>query len=927
MSISTYGQLTALGFARKPYVNTLIANTVESTQTAANLAVAAWTSSMDPAETLPAISQSAHYGTIVAQTIYDTSKDSDGGAWIKRCQDKSWYKETLGGDRWIGQRASNAAAWTAAGSATGAVYQSTADGKFYTPTSSSTQTEVFRGISAEFPAVAWAVAEAGRVVVYDLAAPGVPMWMVFKSGAGKVLSSTGTLSGIASINGHLLVSCVGSAGLAQINFAADYQFLRLNVTSAYNGCNVVNRNLATVDYVSGSTVGVVNQTVNSVAITYLPTSPVDPATGLKVPTIAVATAGGVSVIKDDGSVVSRGYTSNSATSIAITGQRVSVGSISNGGKYGAEYLLSNFTTSTIATIDSTDSQRVASYGPTTIPTTLVGNTFNINGLFVVKDAKSIFGGPSGASILYRNDATPAKGMVAYVTQQYNTGYMPGDIRGAYLSDVTAETVTGSGELVTNGTFADASNLTLSGATVAGGTLNFASASIDTATFTGGTALVAGKTYVAVFSIATSTASFGVRLLVNSVLISADIYYTTAGTYTVTFVSPSTGNFGMARATVAHTGTVSIDNISVKLAEPDRSVKNKGMVINGSLVKTSLGTAGSSLVAYSGFSAANYLEQPFSSDLDFGTGNFCVMGWAVPDASGTDYMLERCPVGDTTTPRIECYSISNVPGLYLKGASSVVTVTSTFTATSGVPYFYCAGLRSGTAFISINGGTEVTASASGIGTLTNTAAVTRLGLRPSTSASPWGGSLALWRISATAPSADQIAQIYRDELPLLQGANCVIAGTSPAVTALAYSDKTDVLSVGTSQYRSDFKGLQRINAVAGAVTSLAAGGEAIATNGTLYQPAISLRDELARKDEQLAAYGQDPVFFEYDAVTSQVAFVLPKGYKTLAVYSAGTLKRVGSTKDYQVGTDGYAETVTFAVAPGNTVWVSIMAIKG
>ena len=46
-------------------------------------------------------------------------------------------------------------------------------------------------------------------------------------------------------------------------------------------------------------------------MTVLPNAPIDDATGLPVPTIAVATDGGVSVIKDDGSVVditASGYT-------------------------------------------------------------------------------------------------------------------------------------------------------------------------------------------------------------------------------------------------------------------------------------------------------------------------------------------------------------------------------------------------------------------------------------------------------------------------------------------------------------------------------------------------------------------------------------------------------------------------------------------
>ena len=41
-------------------------------------------------------------------------------------------------------------------------------------------------------------------------------------------------------------------------------------------------------------------------MTVLPNAPIDAATGLPVPTIAVATDGGVSVIKDDGTVVDIG---------------------------------------------------------------------------------------------------------------------------------------------------------------------------------------------------------------------------------------------------------------------------------------------------------------------------------------------------------------------------------------------------------------------------------------------------------------------------------------------------------------------------------------------------------------------------------------------------------------------------------------------
>jgi hypothetical protein len=71
-------------------------------------------------------------------------------------------------------------------------------------------------------------------------------------------------------------------------------------------------------------------------------------------------------------------------------------------------------------------------------------------------------------------------------------------------------------------------------------------------------------------------------------------------------------------------------------------------------------------------------------------------------------------------------------------------------------------------------------------------------------------MALWRISATAPTPAQIAKIHEDERKLFQpGAHCTLYGTSDAVTALAHDPKSNLLHVGTSAGRSTFDGLQRV----------------------------------------------------------------------------------------------------------------------
>jgi hypothetical protein len=92
------------------------------------------------------------------------------------------------------------------------------------------------------------------------------------------------------------------------------------------------------------------------------------------------------------------------------------------------------------------------------------------------------------------------------------------------------------------------------------------------------------------------------------------------------------------------------------------------------------------------------------------------------------------------------------------------------------------------------------------------------------------SLALFRISATVPTAEQIAKMYRDEKHLFQeGAQATLYGTSDAVTALAYDDDTELLHVGTSAGRSVFQGLRRVNNTTDAV-----GAAISASNGLVAE---------------------------------------------------------------------------------------------
>ena len=93
-----------------------------------------------------------------------------------------------------------------------------------------------------------------------------------------------------------------------------------------------------------------------------------------------------------------------------------------------------------------------------------------------------------------------------------------------------------------------------------------------------------------------------------------------------------------------------------------------------------------------------------------------------------------------------------------------------------------------------------------------------------------GPLALFRASATAPTAEQIAKMYNDEKQLFAtNAKATLYGTSDAVTALAYDDDTELLHVGTSAGRSVFQGLNRVDNTTDAV-----GAAISASNGLVAE---------------------------------------------------------------------------------------------
>jgi len=735
--------------------------------------------------------------TAVDVFVYDTSKDSDGGAWRKRTQGTSWYNETL-----------------------------------------NTST---RGSRKEFPAVAVIVAENLKVTIYDGDDPAMPMWMVFNlvqvdfTVANLVADgSSGTVKAVTMNNGYMVLAVGGTAngGAIKLNFLTEISRYYRTIGSSYTGAiyqgNISKRNNGKGYIGNEQEFAIVNADANDVAMTVLPNAPIDSATGLPIPTIAIASDGGISVIKDDGSVVDI-VNSNSSFNVchSITLNESGRLSFVNGYSLGINswvYVFNSLPTAdnviTINTKTGSTQNADAMYdarGASSVAEDLVliGGQDDINAT-----TERAVGVTAGLTLLDENTTTPSEGSVAYITSDYNTGYMVGDIKLAALSDTDDTDVVGS-ELVTNGTFdTDLTGWTdisvgTGSASVTSGQLELIRTDINNRGFiTQALTVVVGATYVLQITEVSGSAYVGVGYTDVGTTYLAEVLATGVNTYQFT----PTGTTVYVNVRGVADGTQVVDNISVRLADADRSVNANGLQVHGTITKNPVAT-GADLVAYSGFSATNYLEQPYNSDLDFGTGDFSYMGWVKMGSITYETMLDRYD-GSTTATWFNIIKLNGALAAYIGGWK-----ISSFTMPSGSWIFVVASRKSGVFTLHADG--EQVYSVASTTNITSSGAVLSAGRSAQNTWYLADGSMALWRISATAPSAQQIKDIYEAEKPLFQdGAQATLYGTSDAVTALAHDSESNLLHVGTSSGRSVFSGLRRVDNTTTAV------GAAISTSNNL-----------------------------------------------------------------------------------------------
>lgn len=767
--------------------------------------------------------------------VYDTSKDSDGGAWRKKAINTSWYTETL-----------------------------------------NTST---RGSRREFPAVAIVVAKSNQVIIYDGDDPETPMWMVFDLlgavGASCNMiprggsSSQSDATSVAFLNGILVVGLkdVGGSvgeGPIEINFISEIARVYREEGSSFTGSLyrglISERNSNNEYYGDFDEFAIVAQTVNDVAMTVLPNAKIDNVTGLPVPTIAIATDSGIAIIDDHKRITNTTFVASNAGYRFVH--------ITKDGKLRAGLrtyaTLDSFYIAvwkTLPTVDNTTNpdtiyhyqssgngvyQLTTQRGsPTGFNTTPLRNCIDMgDNKFAVQTANYDNKGSFGVGIVQEydkfNTSDPPDPLVCFIGPDFNTGWAKGDVKRIYLSDTDDRNLNAADYTSEYNDFEPGF-----GSYPAGWVANADwSVSGGRATCSGANngrflyparqrwpikQMVAVELTVSLYSSGTLSIAYGTGAA------TAGTEMTANGTYR--FVGEVSGNDLIYLRSDSFIG--SVDNVYIYPAEMDRSPNERGLYTVGTVIKKPVNDD-ADLISYEGFSASNYLQERYSSDLLLGTSDFTISVWVNNISTSNSVYEDVVAFGNhgvvgygSMQPGTWFIQLNKAYGFNMYYRTTVGTDATGWTdysAGGNFEKYSLNGLGEWYKITIVRKGDKVYSytnddfigSKDMVGSFDTSSNLDDMKLTigwdggSSYSYPATNSRLALLHISKSAMTSEEVAKVYNDERKLFQkNAKCTlfddnINDKNREVTGLAYDEYTKLLHVGTAKGRSDFEGLCRIN---------------------------------------------------------------------------------------------------------------------
>jgi len=802
--------------------------------------------------------------------VYDTRRDSDGGAWRHRTQHTSWYNEPLG--------------------------------------------TLWRGNRREFPEVAILVTcdsgfDSGHVQtigfqIYDGDDPTCPMWMRFPitnyaqaanwGGGFPMIARPNFVSfrfgpihalngQIAMGNGHasggslpgFLVNMISEKCIDVCRYgvaANQFYWMSSNIASRVDYGTWSNRAFArgTTRYHNGddATSGKKSEITGrmssaptfDIKMTVLSNNAIDPCTGLPQPTQFWATNGGMTVI--NGNTIPMTITTNqvgSYKSIGLSNLNHERGiSVINqsGNVIRTDYYKPN--EDGIYGQNDTSSYyyyNLASNSNPSIPWDPGSEKVKfIKGYENDPDDLAIANAISLQIMLGKNrddSGGDTTATAATITHEMVTGYQPGDPHIALPGycgtpgDITGTVhYTDSFDATGLWSFAD-------GASITGGVLRLSSTNGSRATRAASGFLVQGTEYYCVFYTNANSQNFqidddGQGAGVGSVTIYQDVTHNDPGYYGFTFTATAANRLRIMR-TQGGGSNIDIPAMTIRPTEIQNKHNNyqdarPGFAIVGTLKREPV-APGAELCSYSGWSASNYITQGYNSALDWGTNNFMVSLWFKCEVGGSESTQNILGIGDYNHNDGFLIQAVNSSSKYVDVGYLGVSGNS-FASTAGVQAGFVdqawnhvfVHARNNTFHMWVNG--KKNTFSGGTWTASNINWTTKWTKRQIVIGGRAGGisgngawassttKLALVRIagggsqaSTDHPSNEEVRKIYEDEKAMFQpNAKVTIAGGTSYARQMEYDEKKHILHLGTNQGRSDFRRLVRINSTTEGVTT-------------------------------------------------------------------------------------------------------------
>ena len=810
--------------------------------------------------------------------VYDTRRDSDGGAWRHRTQHTSWYNEPLG--------------------------------------------TLWRGNRREFPEVAVLVTtdsgfDTGHVQaigwqIYDGDDPTCPMWMRWPITNYNQAANWGgglpqiarpnfvpfTIGPIHALNGQIAIGNRDASGGSLPGFlvnmisekcidvcrygvaANQFYWMSSNIASRVNYGTWSNRNFSrgATRYHSGddATSGKKSEItgrmsaapVFDIKMTVLSNNAIDPCTGLPQPTQFWATGGGMTVI--NGNTIPMTITTNqvgSYKSIGLSNLNYERG-ISVINQSGNVIRTDYYKPNEDGMYGSNDTSsyyyyNLASNSNPSLPWNPGSEKVKfIKGYENDPDDLAIANGTSLQIMLGKNrddSGGDTTAIAATITHEMVTGYQPGDPHIALPGYCgTPGDITGTVHYYD--TFNDNSGSWsfADGASITGGFLRLSSTNGSRATRALSGFLVNGTEYMCEYHVNSASQNFqfdddgpGSGQTGGTLTVYSDVTHQDTGFYSFTFTAKQSNRLRVMR-TQGGGGNIDISMIRIYETQIENKHNNyqdarPGFAIVGTLKRQPV-APGAELCSYSNWGQNNgtngYITQGVNSALDWGTNNFMISLWFKCAVGGSESTQNLLGIGDYNHNDGFLIQAVNSSGKYIDVGYLGVSGNS-FASTAGVQAGFVdqawnhlfVHLRNNTFNMWVNGKKNTVSGGTWTGSSINwTTKWTQRQIVIGGRAGNHGGATNAWSSATTEialvriagggsaantdhPSNEEVRKIYEDEKAMFEpNAKVTLIGNNSYTRQMDYDEKKHILHVGTHDGRSDFRRLVRINSTTEGVTT-------------------------------------------------------------------------------------------------------------